>query len=197
MNTSAEYDLVQLSPVASHTAGRQCTGTLGYGWMSEDPLAVTLRITLALNTFDVHSDVWPLGITCSGCPRKIAWGAFACQPEGGPLLCLACAHKMGQLGLVTKDWKIGLSLFHNLVSGEDTVDYMPGEIQMYRTANGEVAIVFSNRDTKESARITAPYANLEFFLKRLSHTRQSLGEVEKDYLNSSVAEIERFLDQVE
>lgn len=195
--SAEEYDVVQMSPVTSHDAGRLRTGTLGYGWTQSDPLAVTLRVTLALNTFEVNADAYPVGLTCP-CGRVISWGAFACQVPGDKVCCMLCGHRQGRLALNTEDWKVGLSLLLTLVSGQDSADLMPGEVQLYRAANGEVVIVLSNRDANHSVQVRVPYENLAFFLKRLKQARGAIqGDLERQYLDSGVGEIEKWLDGVE
>lgn len=192
-----QYDVVQMSPVTSHDAGKLRTGTLGYGWTRSDPLAITVRITLALNTFEVNADVYPAGLTCP-CGRVISWGTFACATKDDRILCMMCAHQQGQLGLNTEDWKMGLSLLLSLVSGHDNAEVMPGEVQLYRASNGEVVIVLSNRDANHSVVVRVPYPNLEFFLKKLKQARSAIqGDVERQYLDSGVGEIEKWLDEVE
>jgi hypothetical protein len=190
------FEVSQTSPVCS-VGGIAHTGLLGYGWTAEDPFAVTLRITLAMNSFPVEADEFPGGLTCCECRREISWGGFACNTGEGYICCLGCGRTSDKLGLEQQDWIVGLQLFVNAMESRDSSKLMPGEVQVYRAANGEVTIVLSNRDTKQSIRLVAPYANLVTFLKNIVKVRDTKGrDLEGVYLHQGVSELEKWANEV-
>lgn len=192
------FEVSQNSPVASVSLanGTSHTGLLAYGWAPDDPFVATVRISIALNTLPVDADSFPGGLSCANCRGNIQWGGFACNAGEGYIVCLRCGNDLDKLGMDTQDWVIGLSLFAGVLAGNDTSKDMPGEVQMYRAWNGELVIVLTNRDSQQHIRLVAPLANMKEFVKQLVKVRGKLNQIEAEYLNQGVAELEKWANEV-
>lgn len=199
MTTSGDskFPVTVTSPCMSVHEGITRSGMLGYGWTPADPFVVTCRIAISNNSISVDADMFPGGLSCGSCRGQIAWGGFACDAGDKRIICLPCGQQFRKLNVQIETWVIGLPLFVNLLDGEDDVAHMPGEVQMYRAANGELNMVLSNRDNKHSIRIVAPWSNMKTFLADLTAYRETLKEpVETQYLNSGVDSLEKLANDV-
>lgn len=179
------------------SVGGSKTGMLAYGWKPDDPLVVTVRIAVAQDTIPVEADIHPEGLICLKCSRPISWGGYACRADNR-IICLGCGQKLEKLGMTSQDWTVGLSLFFSMLAGQDDYKHMPGEVQLYRSHNGELTLVFSNKDTKEFIRVLAPYENMRAFLERVIRFRSTLSEnLETEYVGTGVEALEKLANEVE
>ncbi len=194
----ARFAVTMMSPCVSTTDGEHRSGMLGYGWTPDDPFVVSVRVSIARATFPVEADIFPGGLSCSQCHGQISWGGYACAAGEGYLICLNCGRSLDKLNVNTQDWNIGVSLFMSLMEGHDDAAHMPGEVQLYRAANGELTMVLSDVQAKHSIRILAPWSNLKVFLIRMADYRSSIKlPLENQYLDSGVDELERLANSVE
>lgn len=164
--------VVKTSPsLSTMPDGSVHSSMVTYSWVPSDPLFLTVRFTVAINSVPVTVDEFPQGLRCANCDRSIPWGQQAIT-VGEFLCCIGCSHSGGAIQLEEDDWQIGLQLFLEAIEDRADRDEPRGDVRIYRPTRRELMIVVSQAG--HHMKTSVPLVHLLQFLKDVNIARKLL-----------------------